>query len=218
MNKDDKIREEGIEPEKSAEEMIAEELYEDGEAVIEETHEKKPTLVESLFDWVELFAFSLTFVLLILTFVGRHSPVDGTSMVPTLADKDMLLVSNLFYTPENGDIIVFQPTSAYNEPYVKRVIATGGQTVDIDFENWIVTVDGEVVEEDYINRVSMPMRDYNNDIYPLEVPEGYLFVMGDNRNGSKDSRHPEVGLVDERLVIGEVKCRILPVDSIEFFN
>ncbi len=215
MNNDEKIKEEGS---AELEEAVNEAADDAGEAVIEQEAEKKPTIIDSIFDWVELFAFSLTLVLLILTFVGRHSPVDGTSMVPTLADQDLLLVSNMFYTPDNGDIIVFQPTSAYDEPYVKRVIAKGGQTVDIDFENWIVTVDGEVVEENYINRVSMPMRDYNNDIYPLEVPEGYLFVMGDNRNGSKDSRHPEVGLVDERLVIGEVKCRIFPIDSIEFFN
>lgn len=215
MKNEDKLHEADTLPEND---MIDAFSNGDDEAAVRKPPEGKTSLVDTFFDWVELFAFSLTFVLLILTFVGRHSPVDGTSMVPTLNHGDLLLISNLFYTPENGDIIVFQPVSSYDEPYVKRVIATGGQTVDIDFENWVVTVDGEVVEEDYINRVSMPMRDYNNDIYPLEVPEGYLFVMGDNRNGSKDSRHPEVGLVDERLVIGEVKCRILPFDSITFFH
>ena len=104
----------------------------------------------SLIEWVEMFAGCFAVVLLIVTFLFRHSPVDGTSMVPTLNNGDILIIEELGYTPKQGDIIVAQsPSLGYDEPIVKRIIATGGQTVNIDFDTWTVTVDGEPLNESW---------------------------------------------------------------------
>ena len=164
-----------------------------------------------LFDWVEIIVLSAAFVLVLFTFVMRLAVVDGPSMENTLHDDEMLVISGLFYTPENNDIIVFNAPN-FREPIVKRVIATENQTVDIDFENWKVTVDGKVLQEDYVKKDLAPMK--HADIqFPLTVPEGYVFVMGDNRNDSLDSRSSLIGLVDERYILGEVKIRLFPLDK-----
>ena len=175
--------------------------------------EHRNTPVETVFEWLELFVISFAFVLMFITFIVRHSPVIGPSMNPTLTQGDILLVSHLGYQPENGDVIVFQsPGNGLSEPLVKRIIATGGQTVDIDFNTWTVTVDGEVLDEPYINREDKRMLQSTTS-FPLDVPEGYIFVMGDNRNHSKDSRDMTIGLVDERYIIGHVIFRLYPFDS-----
>ncbi len=174
-------------------------------------------LLRSVFGWVETFVLTLGALLLILTFLGRYAPVDGSSMNPTLTHGDLVLLSGLGYTPENGDVVVVQSKLyGYEKPLVKRVIAKGGQTVTLDYENWRVTVDGVVLEEDYILRTDGPMEtgsplQTNREPYTFTVPEGKLFVMGDNRNGSADSRDPRIGYIDERLVIGKVYFRIFPV-------
>ncbi len=166
-----------------------------------------------IFEWLELFAISFAAVILIITLVARHSPVQGSSMINTLHDGDMLIVSDLFYEPKQNDIIVFQSErTGYDEPYVKRIIATGGQTLDIDFENWVVTVDGKELDEYYVNRIAGQYMNGSYMDFPVTVPEGYLFVMGDNRNGSSDSRVQKVGFVDERFVIGRVVYRLFPFE------
>lgn len=180
-----------------------------------QSSEKPETLAASVFEWIEIFVFSFTLVLIVMTFVIRHSPVIGSSMAHTLAENDILLVSGVLYTPEQNDIIVFQsPGVGFDEPLVKRVIAVGGQTVDIDFASWTVTVDGKKLDESYVNfEEGTVMRSF--DIaFPLTVPEGYIFVMGDNRNHSLDSRNSMVGLVDERYVIGRVIYRLFPISKI----
>ena len=182
------------------------------------------SLVHSVFEWIELFVLAFTVVLLLMTFIGRHSPVVGESMLPTLEEGDVLIVSDIAYTPKNGDIIVCQSPwnqcetdlIGFNEPLVKRIIAVGGQEVNIDFYTWSVYIDGEKLEEDYIKKYDdMPMRAYNDGItFPLIVPEGYVFVLGDNRNGSIDSRSAMIGLIDERFIVGRVVFRVLPFDKI----
>lgn len=160
------------------------------------------------------YLHDLTYLLagLILTFLllFRVVVVSGTSMNNTLLDGDyLLLLSNTFYhEPQYGDIIVASKESFDNgAPIVKRVIATEGQKVDIDFIAGIVYVDDVPLEEPY---TMTPTNAVEGMKFPLVVDEGCLFVMGDNRNGSKDSRHPEIGLVDKREVLGKVFFLFLP--------
>ncbi len=163
------------------------------------------------YDWVETFVTALAFVVILFTFVFRVVTVDGSSMQQTLQDKEKLLLSSVEYTPKNGDIIVLQKEEDYKNPLVKRIIATEGQTVDIDFETWQVKVDGEVIDEPYVNfERGLPMlRGSYNITYPYTVSEGHVFVMGDNRNHSSDSRF--FGEIDSRKILGKVLIRLLPV-------
>jgi len=178
---------------------------------------KKKNLALTLLDFFEILVFALTIVILLFSFTMRLCTVSGDSMNNTLKHEENLLISNLFYEPKQGDIVVFHQTgNVYNEPIVKRVIAVGGETVDIDFDTWTVTVtdkDGVtcVIDEPYIYLDNYPTP--NQQQYPLYVPEGHLFVMGDNRNHSADSRILEIGLVDERRVLGRVILRLTPFDK-----
>ena len=155
-------------------------------------------------------AYLLAGLILVFLLLFRVVVVSGTSMNNTLLDGDyLLLLSSTFYQdPQYGDIIVASKESFDNgAPIVKRVIATEGQVVDIDFETGIVLVDGMVLDEPY---TLTPTNISEGIQFPLTVEEGCLFVMGDNRNGSKDSRHPEIGLVDKREVLGKVFFLFLP--------
>lgn len=174
-------------------------------------------LTRSIFEWVELVAVSVAAVIIILNCFARYSPVNGASMNETLQHKDVLILSNLFYTPKNGDIVVFATDNTnningtgYNEPYVKRVIATEGQVLDYDPISGKVTVDGEVPEwEQYAVHKDNMRTNYMADIeYPYTVPDGHIFVMGDNRWHSRDSR--DIGPVDVRTVLGKVVFRLYP--------
>lgn len=177
------------------------------------------SFVASLLEYVEIMVFSIIAVILIFTFFFRLCTVSGSSMENTLEDGEHLLVSNLFYTPKSEDIIVFHQTGGIlNEPVVKRVIAVGGEKVDIDFETWTVTVtdkDGNqrVLDETYIKLDPEKFAPPSYLDYPVEVPEGKLFVMGDNRNASTDSRYSEIGFVDQRRILGKVILRITPFEK-----
>ena len=135
-------------------------------------------------------------------------------MLPTLHEGERLFVVCFGYEPEKGDIVVVQDDrSVIDYPIVKRIIATGGDTVEFDFENWTVQVNGITLEEDYINKIDfVGMRSYGC-AGKLTVPEGYVFVMGDNRNNSTDSRDSRVGFVSNDDVIGKVAFRIAPINK-----
>lgn len=161
---------------------------------------------------------SLTVVLvalvLVFTFVGRLIMVDGTSMVPTLLNGEMMVVRSLGYEPQQGDIVVLTQESFMEDAIVKRVIAKGCQTVEIDYDAGTVTVDGVVLDEPYLNEPMVPC----GDVTSMTVPEGCLFVMGDNRNVSADSRYSYVGVIDERRVIGQAVAVIFPFQNFEILG
>ncbi len=181
---------------------------------------KKPPLFDSIFDWIELFMIYFCIGVLLILCVFRHSPVIGGSMENTLHEGDLLIVSELPYTPKCGDVIVCQSESyGLEKPLVKRVIAVAGQEVSIDYETWTVTVDGQKLDESYVKFEEgklMRPSDYLEGTFT--VPEGSLFVMGDNRNNSADSRNSSVGFIDERYVLGKVKLKLYPLNEIEIYK
>jgi len=160
------------------------------------------------YDWLHTIVFALVICILLFLFVGRTVSVVGSSMAPTLADGDRLITSHLFYTPKQGDIVVLRKESFMHEPIVKRVIAVAGQTVEIDFEAGIVTVDG--VAETYGKTPTWEQEDFDGAV---TVPEGCVFVLGDNRNRSTDSRSDALGCVDVRYILGKAWWRIAPVEK-----
>lgn len=172
--------------------------------------ERKTVRGRDLYEWIQSLVGSVLVVVAIFTFGIRMLGVDGHSMLNTLQHGDRLMVVNpIFYHDyKYGDIVILRKTGVFdNEPIVKRVIATGGQTVDIDFSEGVVYVDGEALEEDYIRE---PTYTAEGTEFPLTVPEGSIFVMGDNRNGSSDSRDYRLGTVDTRYVIGKAAFLLFP--------
>ena len=172
--------------------------------------EKQTAKGRDLYEWVQSLVGSVLVVVAIFTFVIRMMGVDGHSMLNTLQHGDRLLVVNsmLYHDYKYGDIVILRKNGVFDDdPIVKRVIAVEGQTVDIDFAEGIVYVDGEALEEDYIRE---PTYTAEGTEFPLTVPEGSIFVMGDNRNGSSDSRGYRLGTVDTRYVIGKAAFLIFP--------
>lgn len=161
------------------------------------------------YEWVQALVYSVLTVVLVFTFVIRLIGVDGRSMVPTLRHGDRLLVLNsmIYDDYRYGDIVVLRKASFMEEPIVKRVIATEGQTVDIDFQVGAVYVDGKLLKEDYINELTFEQEGME---FPLTVPKGEIFVMGDNRNHSTDSRNTRLGTVDSRYVLGKAVALAFP--------
>ena len=162
-----------------------------------------------LYFWLQALVMALVGLILIFTFVGRIIGVDGESMMPTLHNRDMLLLQSIGYSPELGDVVVLSTKDFRNgSPIVKRIIAVGGQTVDIDYETNTVYVDGVALDEPYILETMRALPE--SFATHVEVPEGSIFVMGDNRNNSTDSRSPELGVVDQRCVLGKALFILLP--------
>ncbi|MBR5542985.1 MAG: signal peptidase I [Oscillospiraceae bacterium] len=182
--------------------------------LFEENNEEKNSLnniKNEIFDWVHNITVILTAVILLFIFVFRIVGVDGESMEPTLHDRDWLVISDLFYEPEQGDIVVLAKKSFLEgKMIVKRVIATEGQEIDIDFQRGVVYIDGREIDEPYIADKTRRQFDMT---FPITVPEDCVFVMGDNRNHSADSRDASLGMVHKSNIHGRLILRILPLSG-----
>jgi signal peptidase I len=163
-----------------------------------------------LYTFLQVLSVVLIPLVLLSVFVGRVVAVDGSSMVPTLHDGDFLLLRSIGYTPKQGDVVVLTKDFSYHvgDSIIKRVIAVGGQRVRIDYEENQVYVDGVALDESYINEPMVPLS--GETVSEMTVPQGSVFVMGDNRNHSSDSRLAELGAIDERYIIGQAVLTLLP--------
>lgn len=182
---------------------------EDNQVVKKKRVKKDKMNVFEVFGAIVGALVTITFVFL---FCFRIFEVEGSSMTPTLQNGDSVCVSTIGYTPKQGDIIVLSGTDSLNKPIIKRVIAVGGDRVDINFTTGVVTVNGR--EEHYADDLTTQQKDI---AFPLEVPEGTVFILGDNRAMSLDSRSSEVGCVDERQIVGKVLFRFLPLGEWKAF-
>ena len=177
---------------------------------------KKLTAKEFLYEALEELCYVVVIVILLFMFVGRMATVAGGSMMNTLQDKDRILMTNLFYAPERLDVVVIDKEDGYyaDELIIKRIIAMGGETVTIDFDAWTVTVDGVKLDEPYVFHTYGPMDREDMTTNTFTVPEGCYFVMGDNRNGSTDSRSNLVGFVKESEILGHAVFRLFPFETL----
>ena len=173
--------------------------------------EDRENMHKEVYEWIQCIVVALICCVLIFVFAARVIDVVGHSMVPTLQDGDKIIITRLVREYKQGDIVVLRKDTFREEPIVKRIIAVAGQTVDIDFENGIVYVDDEPLDEPYVNELTYDREDFEG---PVEVPEDCVFVMGDNRNNSTDSRRETISFVDTRYIMGRVIFRILPFGSI----
>ena len=172
---------------------------------------KEEGAMSGFYDWVRCILFAISVVVVCLIFLFRLVDVEGRSMNNTLATNDKVIVTNLFYTPQNNDIVVISHGAEYNSPIIKRVIAVAGQTVKVDYDNDQIIVDGVVLDEPYIEGSTYGNNIGDNEI-PEVIPEGKIFVMGDNRKDSMDSRSTKIGLIDVDDVIGKAQFVVYPFD------
>lgn len=180
----------------------------------EKTGQREQWMARTLYDWLETFVVVAVALILLFTFVGRFIYVSGHSMKPTLYNNDMMVVQELGYTPKQGDVVVLTKEFAgIHGPIVKRVIAVGGQRVRVDYDEGCVYVDGQRLDEPYLGEEMRVPTDPNLTNHELVVPEGSIFVMGDNRNHSNDSRDARLGTVDERYIIGRALFVLLPFSN-----
>ena len=175
---------------------------------VEENGER--SVRRDIYDWMQCIVVAIIACVLLFSFFVRLVDVVGESMHPTLENGDKIIVSNLFYEPKQGDIVVFRKDEYRDQPLVKRIIAVEGQTVSIDFDLGIVYVDGEPLDEPYVAEPTYESYDFGGEI---TVDEGCVFVMGDNRNQSTDSRYSVIGCVDKRCIMGKVYFTIFPLKS-----
>ncbi len=207
-----------------------EEIRENNEASAGEapsSGEKKPTFWAEALDWYNTVIGSVLAIILIFSLLTRLSTVDGDSMLPTLHNQERLLVTNFSYTPAHNDIVVIweddlynKVTETYGEAIVKRIVGVAGDTISIDFDAGIVYRNGVALEHGIADGIlyedGHAINDYTREridmVGSVEIPEGYVFVMGDNRNNSTDSRDYRVGLVDVNNIIGKAYLRIAPLD------
>lgn len=192
----------------------------------EEARKKQLAAETDFFSWIRGLTTTLAALVVVFTCCFMVMLVSGSSMAPTLHDGDIMLINRLASAPQQGDIVVLRKDAFLEEAIVKRCIAVAGQEVEIDYDANLVYVDGAALEEDYLNFDNVGYEEYGSD-YMVEkpnmvyshfvVPEGCIFVMGDNRNGSSDSRTASLGMVDTRYVIGKVMLMVRPFQALEVF-
>lgn len=207
-----------------------EKLYSDGfsidkssfEDIEEEQPQTKTSPSKEFLEWLEVLSVAIICVVLVFSFFFRVATISGNSMLNTLHNGDKVIITNLNYEPRQGDIVVVsrniensaEGESESQEPIIKRVIAVGGQTVDIDFEKGIVYVDGTPLKENYLGSPTNKSGDVE---FPIYVPKGHIFILGDNRMDSLDSRFSVIGkggIVDNRYVLGHAVFRFFPFNQI----
>lgn len=167
-----------------------------------------------IFDLCSSLATAIVIIFVVFTFICRPTSVVGTSMLPTLQNGDWLITmpkTEYVY----GDIVVVTQPNVHNEPLIKRVIATEGQKIDINFTSGQVMINNETIDEPYIADLTKTASDVT---FPLVVPEGKVFVMGDNRNHSSDSRSSGVGFIDTRYILGKAQFRIMPFGDFDIYD
>ncbi len=208
----------------SKSEQTKKEAIKPGEEAMKEMEEDEKSETnwgKELRDWIVAIGIAVILALVIRNYVFTLVKVQGQSMEPTLHNADRLYVNRFFYTPKKGDVIIFVPESDPNRPYVKRVIATAGDSVYIDFKTGNVFVNGQLIDEPYVKEKTrnngsyimslMQQGNYGPDA-PIVIREGHIFVMGDNRNNSKDSR--ELGQIPLDEVLGGAVFRFWPLDHL----
>ena len=176
-----------------------------------ENEESVVNVHKEVYEWIQCVVVALICCVLIFVFIARVIDVIGHSMEPTLQEGDKIIITRLAGDYDRGDIVVLRKDTFRQEPIVKRVIALAGETIDIDFTAGIVFIDGMPLDEPYVNELTYDPEDFTG---PVTVPEGCVFVMGDNRNNSTDSRRETIGCVDTRYIMGKVVFRILPFSKI----
>ncbi|MEE1198798.1 MAG: signal peptidase I [Acutalibacteraceae bacterium] len=192
------------------------EIYEVGN----KKNNEKSTFKADFFDWLEILVTAIVLLVVLFTFIFKVVTIDGPSMENTLHNGERIVISNIGADAKSGDIVVISrnqnnivsDTDAA-APIIKRVIATEGQIVDIDFETGVVYVDGVALDESYVKTPTNVKFDIN---FPVSVPEDCVFVLGDNRNNSTDSRSSLIGdhgMIDKRYILGKVVLRVLPFDK-----
>jgi len=198
-------------------------MSEENKVIALEEADDDYNLVDDLLDWVEAFVVAIFVVILVFIFFLRVVEVSGPSMNSTLSDKDRVIVTHLNYTPERGDIVVFN-SKGLNKCLIKRCIGIAGDTVVVNYNDDTVTVNGEKVDQSYINEKDMKVLSFNDKyciesgVYSYTVPEGTIFAMGDNRNHSADSRDSRVGFVPLDDILGKAVFRFLPFSGWGFLK
>lgn len=171
----------------------------------------KKISMKDIYETAECIIIAFVVIVTLILFVFRAVSVDGDSMLPNMHDGDRIITTNFLYTPQKGDVVVIDENTNYGKPLIKRVIASEGDKIFIDFATGDVYINDEKLSEEYIyEKIHIQEKDNVN----MVVPQGYVFVMGDNRNNSLDSRDHAIGLVNEKNILGKALLKIYPFNNI----